>query len=59
MTLLNGFQNRKWLNSSIWPWDETLAGTSTPDQNGPGSNGNETVLHVPLSSRTGASLSDG
>ena len=37
-------------NSSIWPIDRTLSGTATPGQNGPGSNGNEEVLHIPQSS---------
>ena len=44
---------KKGLNSSIWPIDETLTG-----QSGPGSNGHEGVLHIPQSSRTGASPSD-
>ena len=34
-------------------------GTTTPDKSGYGSNGNEGVLHIPQSFRTGASLSDG
>ena len=29
----------KWLNSSIWPTEETLTGTATPSQNELGSNG--------------------
>ena len=29
------------LNRSIWPMDGTLTRTTTPDQSGPGSNGNE------------------
>ena len=33
----------------------TLSGTTTPGQSGPGSNGNEGVVHIPQSSRTGAS----
>ena len=45
-------------NSSIWPIDKTLSGATTQGQNGPGSNDNEKVLHIPQSSRTGASLSD-
>ena len=37
-------------NSSIWPIDRTLSGATSPDQSGPGSNGNERVLHIPQSS---------
>ena len=44
--------------SSIYPIDRILSGASIPGQNGPGSNGNEEVLHIPQSSRTGVSLSD-
>ena len=33
----------------------TLTGTITLGQSGPGSNSNEEVLHMPKSSRTGAS----
>ena len=45
--------------SSIWPIDRTLSGATTPGQSGPGSNGNEGVLHIPqCSSITGASPSD-
>ena len=45
--------------SSIWPIDRTLSGTTTPGQSGPGSNGNEGVLHIPQSfSITGTSPSD-
>ena len=46
------------LNSNNFPIDGTLTGTITPDQNGPGSNGNVEVLHIPQSSRTAASQSD-
>ena len=45
-------------NSSIWPMGKTLSGATTPGLSGPGSNGNERVLHIPQSSRTGASPSD-
>ena len=38
--------------------DETLTGTTTPGQSGPGSSGNEQVLHIPQSSRIGATPSD-
>ena len=37
-------------NNSVWPIDRTLSSTNTSDQSGPGSNGNEEVLHIPLSS---------
>ena len=44
---------------SIWPIDRTLLGATTPGQSGPGSDGNEGVLHIPQSSSiTGASSSD-
>ena len=46
-------------NSSICPIDRTLSGATTPGQSGPGSDGNEGVLHIPQSSKTGASLPDG
>ena len=46
-------------NSSIWPIDWTLSGTSTLGQSRPGSDGNEGVRHIPQSSNiTGASPSD-
>ena len=46
-------------NSSIWPIDKTLSGATTLGQSGPGSNGNEGVLHIPQSSSiTEASPSD-
>ena len=31
---------------SIWLIDRALSGTTTLDQNGPGSDGNEEVLHI-------------
>ena len=34
----------KWLNSSIWPTDETLTGITTPSQGGPESNDNEDLV---------------
>ena len=47
------------LNSSIWPIDRTLSGTTTPGQSGPKSDDNEEVLRIPQSSSiTRASLSD-
>ena len=48
---LNGFKKRKWLNISIWHIDRTLTGTTSPGQSGPGSNGNEGVLHITQSWR--------
>ena len=47
----------KWLNISIWPIDQTLTNSTALHQNGPGSNGNEGILHILQSSRIGASLS--
>ena len=41
------------LNRSIWYTDETLTGTNTPCQSGPGSNGNEGILYTLLISTTG------
>ena len=35
-----------------------LTGATTPGQSGPGSNGNEGVLHIPQGSRTGTSPPD-
>ena len=46
-------------NISIRPIDRTLSDATTPDQNGPGSEGNERVLRISQrSSITGASRSD-
>ena len=45
-------------NSSIWPIDGTLSGTTTPVQSGPGRNGSEGVLHVSQSSLIRSSPSD-
>ena len=39
-------------NSSIWPINRTLSGYTTSGQKGPGSNGNERVLHISQSSKT-------
>ena len=33
--------------SSIWPIDIALSDATIPGQSGPGSNGNEGVLHIP------------
>ena len=38
----------KRLNSSILPTNGTLTGTTTLDQSGPGSTGNERAFHFPL-----------
>ena len=38
--------------------DGTLTDTTTLSQSGPGSNGNEDILHTPQIFRTGASPSD-
>ena len=35
--------------SSIGPIDKALLGATTPDQSGPGSDGNEGVLRIPQS----------
>ena len=37
----------EWLNSSIWPADRTLTGTTTPGESGPESNGYEGEFHIP------------
>ena len=42
---------RKWLDIFIWPRDGTLKGTTTPEQSGTESNGNEEVVHIPQNSR--------
>ena len=47
------------LNSSCLPIDRTLSVATIPDQDGPGSDGNKEILHIPQSSSiTGALLSD-
>ena len=50
--------NTNSLQTSIWPIDRTLSGTATSGHSGPGSNGNEEVLHITQNSRTKASQSD-
>ena len=45
------------MNSSIWPRDGTLIGTTNSCQSGPRNNGNIRVLHILQSSRTGVSPS--
>ena len=44
---------------TIWLLDRTLSGATTPSQSGPGSNGNEGILHISQNSRIGVSPSDG
>ena len=45
--------------SSIQPIDKALSGATIPGQCGPGSNGNEEVLHIPqIFSITGTSPTD-
>ena len=39
------------MNSTIWPIDGTLTGTTTLGQSGHESNGNEGVHHIPQTSR--------
>ena len=46
-------------NSSIWPIDSTLSGATNLGQSGPGCKDNEGVLHIPQSSKSGASPSEG
>ena len=46
-------------NSFIWPTDRNLSGSTTPDQSGAGSNGNEEILCIPKRSNiSGASPSE-
>ena len=47
--------NLQWLNNCILLKDGTLIGTTNSGQSGPGSNGNERVLHILQNSMTGAS----
>ena len=46
-TLLDGSKYSKWLNSSIWPTDGTLAGTTTSGQSRPRSNVSKGYLSFP------------
>ena len=57
-TYLNDFKTCKWVNSSSWPIDVTLAGPTNPGENEPGNNDNEGVLHIPQGSWTRTSPSD-
>ena len=47
------------MNISTWPIAGTLRGTTTLDQSGHESNGNEGALHISQRSRTENSPSDG
>ena len=40
----------------MWPIEGSLTGTTTLCQSGTGSNGNDGVLYIPQSSRTGAHI---
>ena len=53
---MNGFEYCKLLDSSIPSLDGTI--TTTLFQSGVGGNVNKRVLHIPQSSRAGASPSD-
>ena len=46
------------LNNFIWHIDKAQSGATTPDDSGPGSNGNKGVLHIFQISKGGASPSD-
>ena len=52
------FNKSKWLNCSLWPTDVKVAGGTTLGQSGPRKDGNKGILHIPQSSRIGASSSD-
>ena len=57
--LIKKFSIHKYAVSSIQPIDRALSGATTPGQSGPGSDGNEGVLHIPQSSSiAGTSPSD-
>ena len=45
-------------NGAIRPTDRTLSGATKWGQSGPGSDGNEGLLHIPQISKVGASPSD-
>ena len=57
--LSNNNNPRKRLNSSIWPINRTLKGTTNLGQSEPGSNGNEGVVLILLITRPGASALNG
>ena len=54
-TELDSFQHSIWLKIFIWSIDGNQTGSTTLDQSGPGSSGNEGVLYIPQSSRVRAS----
>ena len=56
MLQLKGFLFTKWSNSSIWPVHDTLIGTITQDQGGPGNQG---INHILRGFMTGQSPSNG
>ena len=43
-------------NRSIWPMNETLTGTTNPNQSGPGSNNNDGELSSPQNFRVKVTL---
>ena len=45
-------------NCFIWLVDKTLSSATTLDQSGPGSDGNEEILHIPQSSSITEASSD-
>ena len=48
---MTNVNNYKWLNSTIWPIDGTLTGTTTLGQSRPESDGYEEVLYIPQTLR--------
>ena len=58
INVIHVFVQFKWSNSSIWPINRNLSGTTILGLRRPRSNGNEDVFHVPQSSRTETSPSD-
>ena len=57
-TQLNGFKYTKWLRTFTGPIVECRTRTTTSGQSEPVSNGNEEILHILQSSKTGASQSE-
>ena len=47
------------MNSSIWPIDETITGSTIPGQSGPERNSNKGVHHTSQSTRNGVSSLNG
>ena len=52
------YSNQTILNRSIWNMDGIQTGNTAPVQSGPGSTGNEEVVHTSQSFRTGTLLPD-